>query len=70
VTQPVNELKRFGLEMSAELEDSPLPFTSVAAVADNLRKMRTDATDAHNALAKLAKQDTVSGLLHDEQAGD
>jgi len=66
VTQSVAELERFG----ADMKQAPLePNTSFRALSPSsiapLRKMRTNATLAYDALARLAKGERSAGLLHE-----
>jgi hypothetical protein len=67
VTQSVAELQRFGADMKqAPLEPgASFRLVNTPESLKALHKMRVNATKAYNALAKLAKQGTVEGLLHE-----
>jgi hypothetical protein len=44
--------------------DARLPYTPVTATAD-VRRVREEATAAYNALAHLAEETRIAGLLHE-----
>jgi hypothetical protein len=64
VTQAVAELGRFGVDMQRAPLEPNTTFRLVDAAP--LHAMRVNATTAHTALAKLAKQKPVEGLLPDD----
>lgn len=68
VTQSVAELERFGEDMKQAPLDSGASFRTVARSKDSIRRMRSNATHAYNALAKLSGGERVPGekLLHED----
>ena len=65
VTQSVAELQRFGVQVKQMTPAQGRSFHDLGLSAAVFGRMRENATNAYNALAKLAKQRPVQGLLHD-----
>jgi hypothetical protein len=67
VTQAVAELERFGEDMKQAPLDTGASFRTVSPSTGALRTMRSNATAAHNALAKLAGGERLPDghLLHE-----
>jgi hypothetical protein len=71
VTQSVSELSRFSKNIRNAPRNPQEPFWTLnSSAVDRLRDMRTQATKAFNALAKVAKDENVvpeGRLLHEDQ---
>ena len=67
VTQAVVSLRTISDSIRVALaKPPPLSYVDVTESTAQIRKMREEATAAYNALAKLAEEAKVSGLLHED----